>query len=212
MLNSVGVIGSGVVGRVLAAGFARHGASVLIGTREPAKLAEFATSSGVGVGSFADAADRALVVVAVGGAVALDALSLAGHGRLAGKVVIDTMNPIAGPPSNGVIPYFTGPGESLLERLQAAVPAARFVKAFNSVGNAWMVNPSFPGGRPTMFICGDDPAAKAEVAGWLATFGHDPEDMGGAAAARFIEPLCQLWCARGFQGRGWNHAFALLKG
>ena len=79
---------------------------------------------------------------------------------------------------NGVLQIFTGPNESLMERLQAQAPAARFVKAFSCVGNALMVDPELPGGKPTMFICGNDEAAKREVAEVLDAFGWETEDMG----------------------------------
>jgi predicted dinucleotide-binding enzyme len=87
-----------------------------------------------------------------------------------------------------------------MERLQAAFPAVHFVKAFNSVGNGVMVNPTFPDGRPTMFYCGNDAGAKRFAARVIDQFGFDPEDMGTAKAARAIEPLCQLWCITGFLG------------
>jgi 8-hydroxy-5-deazaflavin:NADPH oxidoreductase len=125
--------------------------------------------------------------------------------------VIDTTNPIAEtPPANGVLSFFTDLDESLMERLQREVPDARFVKAFNSVGNARMVDPDFPGGRPTMFICGNDEAAKGTVTEVLDGFGWDVADMGAAEAARAIEPLCILWCIPGFLRNEWTHAFALL--
>jgi predicted dinucleotide-binding enzyme len=98
-----------------------------------------------------------------------------------------------------------------MERLQRAFPDARFVKAFNSVGNALMVNPSFPGGKPTMFYCGNDPDAKRDVARLLEQFGFELADMGKAAGARAIEPLCQLWCIPGFLENRWDHAFRLLR-
>jgi predicted dinucleotide-binding enzyme len=132
--------------------------------------------------------------------------------EVAGKTVIDTTNPIAeAPPTNGVLSFFTGLGGSLLERLAAAVPAARLVKAFSSTGNGNFVNPDFKGVRPTMFICGADAAAKAEVAGILETFGWEAADMGGPEAARAIEPLCMLWCIPGFRENSWTHAFKLLR-
>jgi hypothetical protein len=210
----IGVIGSGDVGKVLAAGYARHGHAVTIGSRSPGKLAGWQKEKApaVAVGDFAAAArDADVVILAVQGGAAVEALKIAGHENLAGKVVIDTCNPIAGGPVNGVLPYFTGPNDSLMERLQAAVPAARFVKAFSSVGNAFMIDPKFPGGTPTMFIGGNDAAAKATVAGLLAEVGWDAEDVGGVEAARAIEPLCQLWCAPGFLRNQWTHAFKLLK-
>jgi hypothetical protein len=211
MSVSIGVIGSGTVGQVLAAGYAKKGHAVTIGSRSPEKLAEFgAVNPGVKVGDVAAAAAADVVIVAVLGHAAADAVALAGP-ALSGKVVIDACNPIAGPPVNGFIPYFTGPNDSLMERLQTLAPAARFVKAFNSVGNALMIDPKVAGGRPTMFICGNDVAAKTTVAGLLNEVGWDAEDVGGVEMARAVEPLCQLWCATGFLGRGWNHAFKLVR-
>jgi 8-hydroxy-5-deazaflavin:NADPH oxidoreductase len=131
---------------------------------------------------------------------------------LAGRTVIDTSNPIAeAPPVDGVLQFFTTLNESLLERLQRAVPEARFVKAFSSVGSALMVNPHLPGGKPTMFICGADAGAKRQVTGVLEKFGWEVEDMGGPAAARAIEPLCMLWCIPGFRQNDWTHAFKMLR-
>jgi 8-hydroxy-5-deazaflavin:NADPH oxidoreductase len=151
-------------------------------------------------------------VLAVKGTAAESALEHAGAANLDGKIVIDATNPIAdAPPDHGVIRFFTGPNDSLMERLQAKFPAARLVKEFSCVGNAFMVNPTFAGGPPTMFICGDDAAAKQEVTALLDVFGWQTEDMGAVQAARAIEPLCQLWCIPGMTGRGWNHAFKLLR-
>jgi hypothetical protein len=213
MSKRVGVVGSGQVAQVLAGGFKKHGYSVTIGSREPAKLAAFTAESGIPAADFAaTAAGADIVVLAVKGTGALESLQLAGAANLDGKVVIDATNPIANePPEHGVIRYFTGPNDSLMERLQGAFPAARFVKAWNSVGNGFMVNPTFPGGPPTMFICGNDAAAKAEVTGILAQFGWGAEDMGLVQSARMIEALCQLWCAPGLLRNQWTHAFKLLK-
>jgi predicted dinucleotide-binding enzyme len=125
--------------------------------------------------------------------------------------VIDTTNPIADePPVDGVLKYFTGPNQSLMERLQAAVPHARFVKAFNCVGAAGMVRPKLAGRPPTMFYCGNDGAAKAEVARLLERFGWESADMGTATAARAIEPLAILWCIPGSRENRWSHALKLL--
>jgi predicted dinucleotide-binding enzyme len=207
-----GVLGSGIVAKVLAAGLKRHGYDVRIGSREPDKLADFQKETGIEAGTFGGVAATAeVVVLAVKGTAAREALDLAGKDHLAGKVVVDTTNPIAdAPPVDGVLQYFTGPNESLMERLQNAFPAARFVKAFNSVGNASMVNPSFTGGPPTMFICGNDAEAKRVVAEVLEKFGWQPADMGSATAARAIEPLCQLWCIPAFREKRATHAFKLI--
>jgi hypothetical protein len=97
-----------------------------------------------------------------------------------------------------------------MERLQREFADVRFVKAFNSVGSTCMVNPKFKGGKPTMFICGNDEAAKKIVSGVLDQFGWETADMGKAEAARAIEPLCLLWCIPGFLHDDWVHAFKLL--
>jgi predicted dinucleotide-binding enzyme len=153
-----------------------------------------------------------IVVLAVKGVAAEAALRQAGLDNLAGKTVIDTTNPIAEePPVNGVLKYFTGPNESLLERLKKAAPDVRLVKAFSCAGNAYMVNPDFHGVRPTMFMCGNDRAAKDQVKEILTRFGWEIEDMGAAEAARAIEPLCMLWCIPGLTQNRWTHAFKLLK-
>ena len=105
---------------------------------------------------------------------------------------------------------FTGPNESLMEQLQAHFPEAHFVKAFNSVGSARMVNPEFEGGKPTMFICGNNDGAKRIVAAILDQFGWEIADMGAVESARAIEPLSVLWCIPGFLRNEWTHAFKLL--
>lgn len=209
----IGVIGSGDVGRALAGGFLRHGHEVMLGTRDPAKLAGWAKSSPKAqVATFPEAAGFGeLVVLAVKGAAAAEAMSMAGAGLLAGKVVIDATNPVGGPPQKGVLRFFTTFEQSLMEILQKRFPEARLVKAFNSVGFELMVNPDFGGLRPTMFICGEDAAAKGMVAKICGEFGWDVEDMGGVEAARAIEPLAMLWCIPGFIRKEWRHAFKLLK-
>ena len=210
----VGVIGSGIVGQTLADGFLKHGHEVMRGSREPAKLAAWKAGAGTKArtGTFAEAAAFGeVVVLAVKGTAALEAVRACGAG-IAGKTVIDPTNPIAeAPPVNGVLQFFTGPNQSLMETLQAAAPAARFVKAFSCVGSALMVNPSLPGGKPTMFVCGNDEDAKGQVTAILDRFGWDTEDMGAAEAARAIEPLCMLWCIPGFRRNSWMHAFKLLR-
>ncbi len=210
----VGILGSGDVAKALAGGFMKHGHDVMLGTRTPAKLADWSKQNSKGqVGSFADAAKFAeLVVLAVKGTVAKDALRAAGRANVAKKPVIDATNPIAdSPPTNGVLRFFTNLDESLMEQLQREFPDARFVKAFNSVGNARMVNPEFKDGKPTMFMCGNDEAAKKIVSGILDQFGWETADMGKAEAARAIEPLCMLWCIPGFLRQEWSHAFKLLR-
>jgi predicted dinucleotide-binding enzyme len=209
----IGILGSGAVGKALAAGFAQHGHSVTMGTRDPKKLASFAAQEkGVRVGSFADAAlFGELIVLAVKGAAAADVLRDADEDNVEGKVVIDTTNPITdAPPKNGVLDYFTNE-ESLMERLQREFSDALFVKAFSCVGSDLMVHPKLAGGPPTMFICGNDAAAKRTVTGILDQFGWEVEDMGAAEGARAIEPLAVLWCIPGFLRNDWSHAFKMLR-
>jgi predicted dinucleotide-binding enzyme len=210
----IGVIGSGQVGQTLARGLKKHGYETRIASRSPAKLAEFSKSSGIQSGTFSEVAAWAeAAVLAVKGDGAEDAVREAGVDNLRGKLVVDTTNPIAPePPEDGVLRYFTSPNDSLMERLQTAFPAVKFVKAFNSVGSGLMVNPQLPGGvKPTMFYCGNDAEAKAIVARLLGEFGWEAADMGTAKAARAIEPLCQLWCIPGFRENAWSHAFHLLR-
>jgi len=214
-ITKVGVVGSGVVGQTLADGFLKHGYEVMRGSRDPGKLAAWRSTAGpkAAVGTFADAARFGeLVVLAVKGSAAEAAVGLCGAPNLAGKTIIDTSNPIADvPPVNGVLSFFTAPNDSLMERLQKHAPAAHFVKAFSCVGSSSMVNPDFNGLKPTMFICGNDAAAKKDVEAILVQFGWETEDAGSAEAARAIEPLCILWCIPGFRQNDWVHAFKLLR-
>ena len=210
----IAVVGSGAVGQTFARGLKTHGYDVRIASRSPAKLAEFSKTTGVQASSpDAAAAWCEGAVLAVRGSSAEEAVREAGADNLAGKLVIDVTNPLSHePPEDGVVRVFTGPNESLMERLQTAFPAIHFVKAFNSVGNAMMVNPDLPGGKPTMFYCGNDASAKKIVARIIDQFGYEGEDLGTAKAARAIEPLCQLWCIPGFLTGRWQHAFRLVRG
>jgi 8-hydroxy-5-deazaflavin:NADPH oxidoreductase len=213
-MKKVAVIGTGVVGQVLADGFLKHGYEVIRASRDLSKLEDWKKGAAAkgSVSSLAEAAQAAdIVVLAVKGSGAEEAVAACGAG-LAGKTVLDATNPIAdAPPTNGVLSYFTTLDHSLMERLQKKAPTAHFVKAFSSVGNVFMVNPNFGGIRPTMFICGNDKDAKAETRTILDQFGWDTEDLGAVEAARAIEPLCILWCLPGLIGGGWNHAFKLLR-
>lgn len=214
MRNRVGVLGSGVVGRVLANGFLKHGYQVMVGTRQPGNLQDWLVEGGenASLGSFEDAARFGdVVVLAVKGSAAEFVLDLAGAANLHGKTLIDTCNPISSdPPENGVLKYFTPANMSLMEQLQAKYSRIHFVKAFNSVGNALMVDPDLKE-KPTMFICGNSDESKNEVKTILKQFGWEYADMGGVEAARPIEMLAILWCIPGFLRHEWNHAFKLIK-
>jgi 8-hydroxy-5-deazaflavin:NADPH oxidoreductase len=213
----VGVLGSGEVGRRLAAGFSSHGHEVMIGSRDPGKpeLREWLSGEGDGIqaGTFAEAAaDGELLVLAVLGDAAEDVISDAGPANFSGKVVIDTMNPLDF--SRGFPPKLGISGEdSLGERVQRALPEAKVVKAFNTIGNPYFVDPSFSEGRPTMLIAGNDEDAKRTVGDALADFGWDePVDIGGIEGSRELEAMCIVWVKIGGIRGSWDHGFMLLTG
>ena len=194
----IGILGSGAVGPALARGLAGHGHEVRIGTRR-------AEVDGLSTGSPQEVAGNAdLVVLAVRGEVAVEVVSGL-TAELDGKVLVDATNPL-GPQG-----MFVGTTDSLGEQVQRAVPGARVVKAYNTVGNALMVDPDLPGGPPTMFLAGNDPAAKATVTGLLEETGWDVADLGGIEASRWLEAMCMAWVAYGRTSGGWGHAFKLLR-
>ena len=211
----IGILGTGDVGRTLASGLAAEGHDVRVGTRDPssARAQEVAGKLGakIGVVSFADAAafaETAVLATLWSGTEA--AVKLAGPKRLEGKAVIDATNPLVFAP--GAPPALAlGHTDSGGEQVQRWLPGARVVKAFNIVGHAHMVHPSFPGGPPDMFICGNDPGAKRTVTGLLEQLGWPVTDIGGIEGARLLEPLCILWVGYGVRAGTWNHAFKMLR-
>ncbi|MCB0361339.1 MAG: NAD(P)-binding domain-containing protein [Bdellovibrionales bacterium] len=207
----IGILGSGIVGETLANGFIKHGHNVMRGSRTPDKLNEWATKNGGKTGTFKEAAKFGdVVVLAVKGTAAESAVSLC-ESEMDNKTVLDATNPISDQsPQNGVLNFFTGINDSLMERLQKKASKAHFVKCFSCVGNPFMVNPSFSL-KPTMFICGNNDHAKSIALEILTQFGWETEDMGAVEAARAIEPLCMLWCIPGMIRNQWSHAFKLLK-
>ncbi len=210
----VGIIGSASVGQTLANAFKNEGYEVMLGTRNTSKkdVVDFNNETKIDVGTFDETAKFGdLLVLCVKGGAAKEALQLAGKENIAGKIIIDTTNPIGDkPPVNGVLNSFTDLNNSLMEQLQKDYPDAKFVKCFNSVGNLLMYKPQLDA-TPTMFICGNDEAAKKKVTDILTAFGWETADMGKVEAARAIEPLCVLWCIDGFLKNDWAHAFKLLK-
>jgi len=213
----VGVLGSGEVGRRLAAGFRSRGHDVMIGSRDPGKpeLREWLAGDGTGIeaGTFAQvAAHGELLVLAVLGIAAEQAIADAGHDNFSGKVVIDAMNPLDF--SGGFPPKLSIAGEdSLGERVQRALPGAMVVKAFNTIGNPYFVDPCFSDGRPTMLIAGDDEDAKRTVADVVADFGWpDAIDIGGIEGSRELEAICIVWVKIGGLRGAWDHGFKLLVG
>jgi predicted dinucleotide-binding enzyme len=199
----IGIIGSGVVGRSLAQGLQRHGHEVRIGTRQE-------QVDGLPVGAPAEVAAGAdMVFLSVHGSAAVE-VATALATELEDKVLVDTTNPLEF--SSGSPALFVGHTDSLGERVQRAVPSARVVKAYNTVGNALMVDPQLPGGPPTMLIAGDSEDAKSAVGDLLKATGWDVADLGGIEASRYLEPLCLAWVALGMRSGNWNQAFKLLRG
>jgi len=213
----VGVLGTGEVGRRLAAGFRDRGDEVTIGSRDPdkAELREWLSGEGAGVrpGTFREAASAGeLVVLAVLGDAAETVIPDAGRENFAGKVVIDATNPLDF--SGGFPPKLSISGEdSLGERVQRMLPDAKVVKAFNIIGNPYFVEPSFSQGQPTMLIAGDDADAKRTVTDVLVDFGwSDIVDIGGIEGSRELEAICIAWVKIGGVRGAWDHGFKLLVG
>jgi hypothetical protein len=134
---------------------------------------------------------------------------MAGPERLRGKVLIDATNPLDY--SKGSPALAVGHTDSGGEQVQRLLPDALVVKAFNTVGHAHMFRPTFPGGPPDMFICGNHEEAKRKVEGILKEFGWGVVDLGGIEASRYLEPMCMAWVLYGVRTNTWNHAFKLLR-
>ena len=210
----VGVLGSGDVGRVLAAGLAHHGIEAVLGTRrtDDSDLTAWSSATGIPIVTFAEAtAFGDTVILAVRGADHAVGGVLDGAGgpqAFAGKVVVDVTNPLVfdegGPSLEST--EISG-GEALQERL----PEAKVVKAFNTVGNTQMVDPQLPGGPPVMFIAGNDEDAVAVVGAILEAFGWRWMNVGGIERSRELESLCILWVAIGSRSGSWSHAFTVLQ-
>jgi predicted dinucleotide-binding enzyme len=185
----IGVLGTGGVGTTLAKKLEELGHDVRIGSREAKddKVRTFAEAAAFGE----------LVINATSGGASLEALAAAGDENLAGKVLIDVANALDF--SQGMPPTLSVCNDdSLGEQIQRAHPGARVVKALNTVNSDVMVDPSIVPGEHSLFVCGDDEGAKAEVGKLLQSFGW-PEsaivDLGGIGAARGPEMYLPLWLA-----------------
>ena len=197
----VAILGTGMVGRGLAARFAELGHTVTVGTRDP----ERSTSGGteyalwlaaqptIDTRTFAEAAATGEVVInATNGHVSLEVLHLAGAENLAGKVLIDVANPIEFGPEG--LTLFVKDTDSLAEQIQHAFPEARVVKTLNTLNVSMMVNPGQLSEETTLFVSGDDEAAKATATSLLNDLGHhDVVDLGDITTARGAEMWLSLW-------------------
>ncbi|HEY8142810.1 MAG TPA: NAD(P)-binding domain-containing protein [Kofleriaceae bacterium] len=210
----IGILGTGDVGQSLAKGLIGLGHEVMIGSRESGgeKLTKALASVGGGArgGTFAEAAAFGeMVALCCLGAAIESVLGLAGAKNLAGKVLIDATNPLDF--SRGFPPRLASMEDgSAGQTVQRLAPGARVVKAFNTAGNATYVNPSYEGGPPDMFICGDDDSAKAAVAEICKGFGWGVIDLGGIEASHYLEVMCVVWVLHGARSGQWGHAFKML--
>jgi predicted dinucleotide-binding enzyme len=210
----IGILGTGVVGQSLGRGFAGRGHDVMIGSRDPAsgKLDEWVAQSGGhgSAGTFAQAAAFGeLLVLATSWEGTENAIRLAEPRNFEGKVVIDVTNPLDF--SSGAPKLALGWSDSGGEQVQAWLPGAKVVKAFNIITAGAMVDPDYPCGPPTMFIAGDDEGAVRQVSGICTEFGWEVVEIGGLEGARLLEPLAMLWILHGFRTGQWTHAFKLLR-
>jgi len=213
----IGILGSGDVGRRLGDGFIELGHTVKIGSRNPdqEKITEWMAKHDkvkVSSGTFAEAASFGEIdIIATSWAGTDEAIRMADPKNFAGKVVIDVINPLDF--SKGMPPRLAiGHTDSAGETVQRMLPDSKVVKAFNTVGNPHFIHPDFPGGPPTMFICGNDDEAKKTVTDNILTkLGWETIDIGGIEGARLLEPLAFLWIMHYFRTGNGYHAFKLLR-
>jgi predicted dinucleotide-binding enzyme len=207
----IGILGSGSVGIALAKGFLAEGHKVWLATRDTTsnKAQQLKEDvSGAEIVDFQSAAIAAeLAVLCVKWDGIESAITAAGPGNLAGKVVIDTSNVVV--MDNGTMIY--GGGEvSAAERVQTWLQGSHVVKAFNTVGAATMYKPDFGGQKPTMFIAGNDVSAKRTVTDIVAMFGWEALDTGGLIAARSLEPMALVWINNAMSSKDPHHAYKML--
>jgi predicted dinucleotide-binding enzyme len=211
--QTVAILGTGNVGTALAKGFVQMGLRVVFGTRD-ANGAKAKEAIAAVPGATAAPLDKAaqtgdFVVIAVPFSSVQQTLQAAGPGNLAGKLVIDTTNPLDF--STGAPQWALGFSDSAGETVQRLLPAAKVVKAFNTIGAGLMVHPKLPDGTPDMLIAGNDESAKRDVWRILEAFGwRRPVDMGDMTAARLLEPLAMAWISYGVRNNNWAHGFSLL--
>ena len=206
----LGILGTGTVGKTIAARLAGLEHDVMVGTRNPEETASRTEPDPYGnppfsawqeehpevkLGTFAQAAAHGeMIVNATAGAVSLEALEQAGEDNLSGKVLIDISNPLdfskGMPPSLSVVNT-----DSLGEQIQRRFPEAKVVKTLHTMNAYLMVDPAqLAGGDHTVFVSGDDPEAKAAVTDLLRSFGWtDIIDLGDITTARGTEMVLPVW-------------------
>jgi len=207
----IGILGSGNVGKALAKGFISENHEVYLATREPEGIKGTqlrAEIDLVNVCDFATAAKEAeLAILCTPWDAAEDAVKAAGAENLAGKIVIDTNNPLNR--GEDGVSLAMGFEVSASETVQRWLPDSQVVKCFNTVGAVDMYRPDFPQ-TPTMFLCGNDASAKQQVSELVQSFGWEPLDMGDIKAARLLEPMAVVWINYVMQAGDSHHAFKML--
>ena len=206
----IAVLGTGMVGRALAERLDGLGHEVTVGTRDVATTLARAEPDAMGnppfsswakahprvrVTPFAEAAAASeMIVNATSGDGSLSALTMAGEANLTGKILLDIANPLdfsAGLPPT----LFVENTDSLGEQIQRTFPGAKVIKALNTMNAFLMVDPKqLANGDFSVFLSGDDAAAKAAVTDLLRSFGHtDVIDLGDISTARGPEMILPLW-------------------
>ena len=222
----IGMLGTGGVGRTLAAKLTEDGYEVMIGTRNPAEtLARTepdaqgtppfktwqAEHPKVSLGTFAEAAGFGDVIfLATPGMLTPRIVVMAGTDHFAGKIVVDLTNPLDF--SEGIPPKFAVTlGNALGEQIQRQIPDAKVVKAFNTIGAHIMVSPRREQGVPDLLIAGNDAGAKQWIDELARSWGASTVDMGGIENAYWLEAHAMTWILYAFRNDSWNHAFKFLR-
>ncbi len=208
----IAIIGIGRVGRALAQGLKGKGHAVTLGTRDPAAadVTAFAATVGAGVATPVHAASGAEVVILALPWAAAEA-AIRDLGDLAGKVVIDCMNPLG--MVDGVFALTIGHTTSGGETVAGWLPKARVVKTLNQVGAAIMARNDHLPHRPVQFVAGDDAEAKAVATALLTDLGFEALDAGDITRARILEPFAMVWINQALaRGKGPDWAFAAVTG
>lgn len=208
----LGLIGSGGVARVLGTAYAELGHDVMLGSRDPSKLADWIAEDRPNrvIGTFGQAVDHGDIVFLCVPSTAIESVvDIVGADKLGGKILIDVVNPMDF--SDGVPPKFTASlGNSVGETIQRLLPQTLVVKAFNTIGVQVMTDPVFDGETATHFIAGDDDEAKKIVSGLVSELGWVVVDIGGIDQAFFLEAFASMWVNHIFRNGNWSQAFRLL--
>lgn len=197
----IAVLGTGMVGNAIGTKLVQLGHQIMMGSRTASSDAGQQWLRSVNgkaqLGTFADAAAFGeMLFDCTNGANSLAALRLAGAKNLRGKILVQVSNPLdfsKGTPATLTVCN----NDSLGEQIQREFPETRVVKVLNTVNCEVMVNPSLVPGDHSLFICGNDAAAKRDVTGWLgAWFGWRSSnliDLGDITGARGMEMLMPIW-------------------